>query len=198
MTNDFRPSTADSPSHSLSLRWISLLGVAIAIAALCVWRIATNQPQTYEQQLQQRKVERPAPAFEALDAHNEMFRLQRYLGRHRVLVVFHNADAAADPGLLAVREKFNELDRLDIKVVGVSTALPQQNRAAMESVGEYPFPLVSDVDLTIHRRWGRLRAGTGEPLPGAFLVDRKGMVTVVADQPFAYTDVAALVKELIQ
>jgi peroxiredoxin len=174
--------------------------IAVGLAALCTWRIATNQPQTYSQQLAQVTIERPAPAFEGLDAHNQMFRLERYLGRHRVLVVFFSAaeTAAKDQGLLAVREKFGELDRLDIKVVGVSTALPQQNRAAMETVGEFPFPLVSDVDLTIHRRWGRLAAATNEPLTGAFLIDRKGLVPVVTDQPFAHRDVAALMKELTQ
>jgi peroxiredoxin len=179
---------------------MALCAVALGLAGLCTWRVATNQPQTYALQLQQAKIERPAPAFEALDARNEMFRLQRYLGRHRVLVVFFSAEltAAGDPNLLAVREAYPELSRRDVKVVGVSTALPQQNRAAMEHHGDYPFPLVTDVDLTIHRRWGRLSVGTNEPLSGVFLIDRKGAVAALADLPRPVDDLAATLKELCQ
>jgi peroxiredoxin len=140
------------------------------------------------------------PGFEGLDAHNEMFRLERYLGRHRVLVVFFSAvdTAAADPQLLAIREVFPELERRDVKVVGISTALPQQNRAAMEHAGEHPFPLVTDVDLTIHRRWGRLSAATNEPLSGTFLVDRKGSASALGDQPRPVENLAAVLKELTE
>jgi peroxiredoxin len=184
----------------LNIRFVVLLAAAIAIAGLCVWRVATNRPQDYPSQLRQAKIERPAPAFEALDAHNQMFRLERYLGRHRVLVMFYSADdtAAADRNLLAVRAAFDKLAQHDIKLVGVSTALPQQNRAAMEHAGEFPFPLVTDVDLTIHRRWGRLTATTNEPLAGAFLIDRKGTVASLGDQPRPIDDVPALLKELTE
>ena len=166
-------------------RLVALLLAAAIITALCVWRIATNRPQDYSSQLQQAKFACPAPLFEALDAHNEMFRLERYLGRHRILVVFYSATetAAADRNLLAVRTAFDKLSRNDVKVVGVSTALPQQNRAAMEHSGDYPFPLVTDVDLTIHRRWGRLSATANQPLTGAFLIDRKGSVGCLGNQP---------------
>lgn len=181
-------------------RLIILLISALAIASLCAWRIATNQPQDYASQVRDAKIERPAPLFEALDSDNEMFRLERYLGRHQVLVVFYSAadTAAADRNLLAVRAAFDKLSQRDIKVVGVSTALPQQNRAAMEHAGKFPFPLVSDVDLTIHRRWGRLSATTNEPLDGVFLIDRKGTVISLGDQPRPVDDVPALLKELTQ
>src|SRR5207253_494288 len=104
------------------------------------------------------------------------FRLERYLGRHRVLVVFFSAEetAAKDPALLAVREAFPRLTQNDIKVVGVSTALPQDNRRAIETAGDFPFPLISDPDLSIHRRWSRLDPQTQQPRSGVFLIDRKG------------------------
>jgi peroxiredoxin len=166
-------------------RLVALLAAAATIAALCAWRVASNRPQDYASQLQQAKFACPAPLFEALDAHNEMFRLERYLGRHQILVIFYDAEdtAAADRSLLAARQLFDKLSQRDIKVVGVSTALPQQNRSAMEHSGEFPFPLVTDVDLTIHRRWGRLSATTNRPLAGAFLIDRKGLVGCLGNQP---------------
>lgn len=184
-----------SPQRLLVL---SLMGVVLA--GVCLWRVAVNRPQSYATQLQAARIEIPAPLFSAVDAHNEMFRLEGWLGRHRILVIFFDAEntAAADPQLLAVRAVFDDLARRDIKVVAVSTALPQQNRAAMEHVGEYPFPLVSDVDLTIHQRWGRLSVDNNRPLPGAFLIDRKGTVPAVATQPRPLDNLANTLKELTQ
>jgi peroxiredoxin len=184
----------------MSRRLLILLAAAATIAGLSTWRVVTNRPQDYARQIEEAELERPAAAFEALDSDNQMFRLERYLGRHRVLVVFYSAadTAAASRHLLAVREEFEELSRRDVKVVGVSTALPQHNRAAMEHSGPFPFPLVTDVDLTIHRRWGRVSADTGEPLEGVFLIDRKGAVPSLGDQPRPVDDVPTLLKELTQ
>lgn len=181
-------------------RLLVLLLLGVILAGVCLWRIAVNRPQSYATQLQAARIEIPAPLFSGVDAHNEMFRLEGWLGRHRILVIFFDAEntAAADPQLLAVRAVFDELARRDVKVVAVSTALPQQNRAAMEHVGEYPFPLVTDVDLTIHQRWGRLSVDNNRPLPGAFLIDRKGTVPAVAAQPRPLEDLANTLKELIQ
>lgn len=180
-------------------RW---LGVLVAsggiIAGLCVWRVAVNRPQDYAAQIAQAKLPQPAAAFEGLDAHNQMFRLDRYLHRHRILVVFYSAEltAAGDPNLTAICERFDDLARNDVKVVGISTALPQENRAAMQPLGEFPFPLISDINLAIHRSWGRLDSATEQPMPGVFLVDRKGTVPSLGGTPQPADDVAALIEEL--
>jgi peroxiredoxin len=170
----------------------------IVIAGVCAWRIAANRPQDYATQLAEARLPQPAPPFEGLDAHNQMFRLDRYLHRHRVLVVFYSAEetAAGDPRLTAVRERFDALTRNDVKVVGVSTALPQENRAAMERSGECPFPLISDVNLAIHRSWARLDRATEQPLPGVFLIDRKGAVDSLGGVPQPAADVTQLLEEL--
>lgn len=178
------------------LSWV--LAAAMVIVAVCAWRLAVNQPQSYSDQLAEARIELPAPDFEALDAYNQMFRLQRYLSRHQILVVFFNAEASAahDAPLLAIREAYSALETAGIKVVGVSTALPQQNRAAMESVGDYPFPLVSDVELSIHVKWGRIDLETKRPIPGVFLIDRKGTVLSFNGVPQPVTDVTLLLREL--
>ena len=136
---------------------------------------------------------RPAPGFEALDSENHLVRLGAWLGRHRIIVVFFDGDRGADNDvdLLRLRDRFAELQAHDVKVVGVTVAIPQVNRAAMERAGgEFPFPLVSDVDpqspegtLRIHRHWGRLDPVTEKPLTGAFLIDRKGQVAYVGSIP---------------
>jgi peroxiredoxin len=182
----------------MRLRLGVVLAVGVGLAGLCAWRMAVNRPLDYAAQLAEAKLPQPAAAFEGLDAHNQMFRLDRYLHRHRVLVVFYSAEltAAEDPALTAVREQFDALDRQDVKVVGVSTALPQENRAAMQPLGEFPFPLISDVNLAIHRAWGRLDSTTQQPLPGVFLIDRKGTVPGLAGTPQPAENVTVLLQEL--
>jgi len=180
-------------------RKLSLVLLAAGvIVAVCGWRLAVNRPQSYSDQLAEARIEISAPDFEALDAHNQMFRLQRYLSRHRVLVVFFSAEttAAGDAALLTIRDAYPALEKAGIKVVGVSQALPQQNRAAMESVGEFPFPLVSDVDLTIHLKWGRIDPESKRPTAGVFLIDRKGTVLSFGGLPQPVADWLALLREL--
>jgi len=179
-------------------RWTVLLAAGGLIAGVCAWRLATNRPQDYTSQLAAARLSRPAPTFEGLDAHNQMFRLDRYLHRHQILVVFYSAEltAAGDPNLIKIRERLTDLRHHDVKVVGVSTALPQDNRAAMTPFGEIPFPLISDVNLAIHRAWGRLTADTERPLPGVFLVDRKGNVESLGQTPQPAADISQLLKEL--
>jgi len=172
-------------------------GVVIATAS--TWRVMTNTPQDFAAQVKleaAKVVTRSVAAldFEGLDSDNRLVRLKPFLGRHRVIVLFFDGEVGADKDveLLRLRERFDELKSNDVKVIAVSTALPQQNRAAMaaERAGPFPFPLVSDFDpastdgaLRIHRRWGRLDSSTGNPLPGVFAIDRKGQVTFAGDSP---------------
>ncbi len=172
--------------------------VGLGLAGLCTWRLQVNRPQSLVEQMELAQIERPAENFEGVDIHNTMFRLERYLGRHRVLVVFFSADetAAQDAGLLAVRDAFPQLTKQDIKVVGVSPALPQENRRAIEAAGEFPFPLISDPDLSIHRRWSRLDPQSQQPRSGVFLIDRKGTVATLGGIPRPAENMTTLLQEL--
>lgn len=179
-------------------RLIVVVLVGVSLIGLCGWRIAANRPQSLVEQMQRARVERPAETFEGVDIHNEMFRLVRYLGRHRVLLVFFSREATAanDPGLLAVREAFPQLTKNDIKVVGVSTALPQENRRAIETAGDFPFSLISDPDESIHRKWSRIDPQTQQPRTGVFLIDRKGTVASLGGIPQPAGNVTELLQEL--
>ena len=95
-----------------------------------------------------------------------------------------------DPSLLRLKELSAELKSMDVKVVGVTTVIPQVNRAAIERAGGFPFPLVSDIDpqsaeglLRIHRHWGRFDPTREKPLEGIFLVNRSGQVPYVGQVP---------------
>ena len=170
----------------------------IVIATLCAWRIATNRPQTYEDQVSVAVMLRPAPGFEARDVDNHLVRLAAFLGRHKIIVLFFDGEAGADkdPDLLRLRDRYGELHALDVKVIAISAALPQQNRLATRDLGKFPFPLVSDVDplnpaevWRIHRTWGRLDSKTGKPQTGVFYVDRTGLVLFTPEGPKPMADV---------
>lgn len=172
----------------------------IVLVALCVWRVAANKPQDYADQVAAAVMARPAPIFEALDANNTLVRLVTFLGRHQIIILFFDGDTGADqdPELLRLRERFPELQAHNVKVIAVTNAIPQLNRAAMDRVGSFPFPLVSDFDplspagiLKIHTQWGRVTE-SGKVRPGVFLIDRRGQVTATPDgpRPFASVDEA--------
>ena len=175
-----------------------LIVAGVVIAVISTWRVMTNRPQDYAAQVAAAVVMRPVSVFkgdfEALDCDNRLVRIGGFLGRHRVIVLFFDGEAGADKDteLLQLRERFGELKAHDVKVIAVSTALPQENRAAMtaDRAGPFPFPLVSDFDptspdgaLRIHRRWGRIDPKTGKPLTGSFAIDRKGQVLFAGDSP---------------
>ena len=195
-------------------RVLILIVAGVVIAGLCAWRVITNQPQDYAAQvkLEAAKVVTRSAAdldFEGLDSDNRMVRLAAFLGRHRILVLFFDGERGADKDaeLLRLRERFIELKAHDVKVIAVSTALPQQNRAAMlpERAGEFPFPLVSDFNPVspeeaqkIHRRWGRWDDSTGKAKPGVFVIDRKLQIEFLGGAPKPVASVDRAVESLVR
>lgn len=189
-------------------RLIAVLGAGLVIFVVAVGRQAVNQPQDYESQVAAAVIMRPAPNFEALDADNHLVRLGAWLGRHRIIVIFFDGERGADndADLLRLRDRYAELKAHDVKVVAVTSAIPQVNRAAMERAGgAFPFPLVSDVDpqspegtLRIHRHWGRLDSVSNKPLPGVFLIDRKGQVAYVGPIPKPYDNAEQIIDSIVK
>ena len=178
-------------------RLLLVLAAGLVIAGVCIYRVQTNKPLDYAAQVQAATSYVPAPPFEGVDENNEMFRLSSYLGRHRIIVVFYDGAAGADRSreLADLRDRADELKQQDVKVVAVSTAIPQENRRALSTLGSLPIPLISDVDFSIHRRWGRMSAGE-KPLTGLFLIDRKGTVAFQAGTPRPYATLDELWKDV--
>lgn len=171
-------------------------------AAVILALVAYKQGQTYPQQSSSfalPTLKRRAPLFEGLDSNNQFVKFERYVGRHEIIVAFFDGELgpAQDEALLTLRKAFDRLEAAGAVVVGISTALPQQNRKAFEAVGAYPFPLISDPTLEIHRKWGRLKNGTGKPVPAVFLVDRAGNIEWADGKPQPVRDVAVALDRVI-
>lgn len=179
---------------------------AVLLAVASIWRMRANKPQDYADQVAAAVMMRPAPTFEALDSNNHLVRLNSLLGRHKIIVVFFDGESGADQdaGVLRLRQRFGELQSHGVKVIAVSAAIPQQNRAAISRVGAFPFPLVSDIDprspegnLRIHREWGRINSA-GQPRTGVFLIDRKGQLPVTPDGPRPLASVELAIDESLR
>ena len=178
-------------------RLLVVLLIGGVIAGVCAYRLQTNEPYDYAAQLRRATTYAPAPLFEGVDEDNQMFRLQAYLGRHRILVAFYDGEAGANRSreLHEIQAHAAELAQRDVKIVAVSRAIPQDNRRALDDLGDFPGPLISDVAGEIHERWGRM-SPAGTTLPGLFLIDRKGTVASQGAVPRSYADFPSLWQDL--
>ena len=162
---------------------ILILPISAAIIVGLVAFKLTRPPQVQQYGIFEER--RPALGFTALDSQNKLLKIDAYFGRHEILLVFFDGDAGADhdPLLRRVRQHFDSLKRRDVKVVAVSAALPQHNRQAAVRSGAFSFPLLSDPEFLIHRRWGRYDEDQQRPLTGAFAIDRAGRVAWSGKSP---------------
>ena len=138
---------------------------------------------------------RPAPLFQLYDEHSQIVRLARYVGRHKLLIVFFDGRQGPDhsPLLTTLRERFSDLYATRAIVLAISAARPSENRFGLnverrktaaaqaappiDSELRYPFPLLSDIlDYEVHRRYGAFDALTQQPIEAIFVVDRAGVI----------------------
>ncbi|HUG91653.1 MAG TPA: redoxin domain-containing protein [Planctomycetaceae bacterium] len=172
---------------------ILVLPVAAAIiAGLCAYRL-TRPPDTRTFIPPPLMVALPPQLeFELFDQHKppERVRLKSFLGRHAIVVVFFDGTAGAndDGVLLRLRRDAAVVKSRGVIALGVSTALPQENRPLADDDPRKPddtrdrtpflFPLLADVppECRVHRAWGRYDTANDRPLSGVFLIDRAGRI----------------------
>jgi peroxiredoxin len=154
---------------------------AVLIVSAVTWKQQQTHPPPDPRLL--RYSLRPAPSFEATETtetdRSGFFRLERYLGRQALLLVFFDGEAGAEASqtLRHLRSHSEQIDRRGVMVVAVSSALPQQNEKL-----DFPdsFRFVTDLPpiWEAHRRWDCFDESTEQPLEKVFFVDRAGNVTV--------------------
>ena len=185
-------------------RLLILPAAALTIAALCGWRLVNpRQPTAYDPNAIRDL--RPAPSFQLHDQESHIVKLDAFLHRHRIVLVFFDGDVGmeSDPTLRELREFYPALKSQGIIAVAVSTTLPQQNRKVEKP---FPFPVLSDVlamdNNSAHRKWGRLIEPDtiNQPPktnPAVFLIDRAGLVEYEGNVPKPVTDPARVVSDLL-
>lgn len=183
---------------------ILILPIAAAIIAGLV---------AYRLQREERRPVASGPVFERRLAPNivlsnqsrQLVKLEGYLGRTRIALVFFDgaAGADADPILLELVEHHSALEAAGIQVVAVSTATRFENEQAEERLGrEFPFPLLTDIDpdqpipAPAHQAWGLYNPDRDQTRTGLFLIDRDGTVRWEDGRPNPVADPQLVIAQL--
>jgi peroxiredoxin len=175
---------------------------ALLIAAACAYRLTRTEADR-DAPLTEQGFSRPPPLLELYDQSkpSKRVRLASYLGRHRVLVLFFDGERGVENDLKLnfLRENHRRVVNADCIVLAVSTALPQQVRRASVANGAFPFSVLSDPGLEVHRSWGMVEGEPPRPKSGLFLVDRAGRVnwSRSAGLPLPLANPDGVIRELI-
>jgi len=136
---------------------------------------------------------RPAPVFKLYDEHSQIVRLERYISRKKLLIVFFNGSQGPEHSelLAQLRDSFAQIHAAGGQILAISESRPSQNRygaklehrttAAPDDEIRFPFPLLSDIATSdvaapVHREYGAFDETTSQPREGVFVVDRAGLI----------------------
>lgn len=166
----------------------------VAIGGSVLWK--ANRSHNESARRSQPRDMRASPSFELSDQDSHMVRLESYLHRHSVVLVFFDAKkgAAANPWLHTLNMNPDSIESGGIIVFGVSTALPQHNRIA-----EFKLPLLSEVNPArpVHKQWGAID-NNGNTLPKMFYINRERKVQFDGQTPRPVDRPGALVRAILE
>ncbi|HLC19234.1 MAG TPA: peroxiredoxin [Thermodesulfobacteriota bacterium] len=130
-------------------------------------------------------IQKEAPEFSAQavmeDGSVKELKLSDYKGKSTVLFFYPLDFTFVCPTeLVALSDRIDEFEARDAQVIGISVdshfSHIQWRKTARKKggVGEIRFPLVSDLDKSICKRYGVLLEKPGVALRGLFIIDREG------------------------
>lgn len=157
---------------------------AVIIAALVWYRI--QHPPAAVAHTATAATMRPAPLFQLYDEQSQIVRLARYIGRHKLLIVFFDGSQGPDQSelLLTLRQKFLPIHESGAIVLAISGLRPSELRPPVNDRGErvtreepFPFGMLADInDYEIHRLYGAYDESTKIPREAVFVIDRTGII----------------------
>lgn len=120
----------------------------------------------------------PAPEISQRAQDGSEFLLGSWRGKSAVVISFYPKDfsAGCTKQLCSYRDRLAEVTALGGILVGVSPDPPASN-AAFAGRHRLPFPILSDTDRSVARRYGALRLGGWlPPRRVTYVVDRQGII----------------------
>jgi peroxiredoxin len=159
---------------------------AALIAGLVIWRIQIDGRQKGSGSSARTMVMAQNHGFMLTDQHRHLTKLQGYLGRTKLILVFFdgNLPAHTDPIVARIRDDFDKLKAQGVQPIAISTASPFAIQKSEELSGrKFPFPVLMDVDpngllpTPAHVAWGLRDPRTETLKTGTFLIDRMGRVS---------------------
>jgi len=161
---------------------------AVVITLLVIYRL--NRPEPVRtQELSPVVVARPLPLFQLYDEQSQLVRVQRYVGRHKLLIVFFDGSRGPDQSelLLTLKKHFRPIYDTGAIVLAISALRPSELRPPANDRGErteraepFPFPLLADFPVPeVHQQLGAWDEASGEPREAVVIVDRAGIIRMV-------------------
>jgi peroxiredoxin (alkyl hydroperoxide reductase subunit C) len=122
-------------------------------------------------------VETKAPNFTLPSTYDRDISLVEYKGKY-VVLVFYPEDftpvcSSEIPRFNAEISKFEELDA---QVLGISVQSVESHEKWIEELGGLEYPLLSDVNKEVSRKYGVLRPDGSVALRGTFIIDPDGVI----------------------
>ena len=174
------------PSPLRKYRVLILPFAAAVITGLVVWRMQIDGRQTVSGTSAPTMVMAQNYGFMLTDQHRHLTKLQGYLGRTKLILVFFdgNLPAHADPVVARLRDDYDKLKAAGVQPIAISVASPFTVQKSEELSGrKFPFPVLMDVDpngllpTPAHVAWGLRDRRTETLKTGTFLIDRMGRVS---------------------
>lgn len=130
-----------------------------------------------------------APAFSGKDQNGAKISLKDFLGQ-KVILYFYPRDMTSTCTVQAcnLRDAFPDFQKLDVAVIGISTD-DEKSHLKFIDRNNLPFPLIADVDHTIHEKYGvwQLKKFMGREYMGTvrttFLINEKGYIDHIIKKP---------------
>lgn len=119
----------------------------------------------------------PAPDFTAPATGGETITLRQYRGTRRVILSFYPRDFSwgCTRQLCSYRDHYAELGRRNAVIIGVSPNRPGSQQKFSDRY-HFPFPLISDQEGSIARRYGVTRGWLSSPRRVTFVIDEAGII----------------------
>ena len=134
-----------------------------------------------------------APDFKGIDQDGNKISLKDFKGK-KVVLYFYPRDMTPTCTVQAcnLRDHFGSLQNEGITVVGVSTDDEKKHQRFIAK-NELPFPLIADVDHSIHEAYGvwQLKKFMGKEFMGTvrttFLINESGKIEHIINKPKSKT-----------
>lgn len=190
-------STPPARTAAQRYRILVLPLAAIVITALVVWRTRLDEQSPATAGAPPAMVMAQSFPFSLTDQHRHVTRLQGYLGRTKLILVFFDGTKPAhlDPVVARLRDEYDRLKAEGVQPLAVSTASPFAIQKSEELAAKtFPFPILMDVDpdglipTPAHMAWSLAQPGSEALHQGTFLIDRMGRVSAHGTTPRPVND----------
>jgi alkyl hydroperoxide reductase subunit AhpC len=122
-------------------------------------------------------LEMEAPNFTLPSTLDREISLSDYRGKYVVLVFYpEDFTPVCSSEIPEFNRRLDRFERLNAQVLGVSVQDIESHKKWIEELGGLDFPLLSDVDKDVSKKFGVLRPDGSLSLRGTFIIDAQGIV----------------------